>query len=65
MLSDNYMPVRICRKCGNIMVEIDYFNAPAFQCVRCYHIEEAYEPTYTIREDSNTGVDDERDNRTG
>jgi len=60
MLSDNYPPVRICRKCGNIMVKTEWFGQAAFQCVKCYHIEEAYEPAFTIREDSHTGeVSDE------
>jgi len=64
MLSDNYLPVRICRKCGNIMVKTimvktEWLGQTAFQCVRCYHIEEAYEPAYTIREDTHTGGEDE------
>lgn len=64
MINDNYLPVRICRKCGYVMITEKNRNGYIVcRCCNCGYTQEKHEPHFSIREDSNTGGEDERNKR--
>lgn len=55
------IPVKLCSRCGHVMVETVYMNERAFMCVNCFHIDFDLPYNFIIREDTKTYPIDKED----